>query len=185
MTSQVLPDYLKNSALEENLEKKVASILASEPSTMVRTLAKDLNLPEGDIVKALPPEMRLFIPGNEFITVWEIMTTWEKVTFMAETPGAILEIPCALPKGKMGHSMYNLSGKNLPLGGHILVESIAAIWLISKPIFGKESHSVQFFTETGQQCFAVYLGRGEDRTIMASVKQGYLDLWNKYTKGDL
>lgn len=156
--------------------KVVAEKLEENPSFMPQMLAQELSVPLGRIFAALPEDMRSVAPGSQFVEIWESMTEWEKVTFMAGTSGAILEIPCRLPKGKKGHGMYNLMDKSTPLGGHLLMEKIATIWFVSKPVFGLESHSVQFLDAKGDQCFGVYLGRDEKRAIIPSVREGFLEL---------
>lgn len=167
------------------LAERITTIITDNPSIMVRSVATDLGVSEQAVTEALPPHMRLEIPAADFVAVWEEMTGWEKVTFIGETPGAVMEIAGQLPKGKMAHGMYNLMNKNFALGGHLLVNNIASIWLVSKPAFGLESHSVQFFSPEGKPCFAVYLGRGQKRAILPSVKEAYLRLWERYatTKG--
>ena len=166
---------------KDALKKIVSEKITENQSLMPRNLAQELSVSEGSIIEALPEQMRVAVPVEEFVVLWEAMTEWEKVTFFAETPGAIIEISCALPKGKMGHGMYNLMDKKFPLGGHLLVRNIASIWLVSKPAFGLESHSVQFFSEQGLPCFSVYLGRDASRAIIPSVRDGYMQLWRKYS----
>ncbi len=162
------------------LTERVSAIITENPSVMVRSIAADLGVSERAVTEALPQHMRLEIPAADFVAVWEEMTTWEKVTFIAETPGAVVEVEGALPTGKIAHGMYNLMDRKFPLGGHLLIGNIASIWLVSKPAFGRESHSVQFFSAEGASCFAVYLGRGEKRMILPSVKEGYVKLWERY-----
>lgn len=165
---------------ETALKAEVSARMAANPSLMPRNVARELGLAEATIIKALPDAMRLPIAAEHAVAVWEAITHWEKVTFYAETPGVILEIPCVLPKGKVGHGMYNVLGKQGAFGGHVLLEALASIWLVSKPAFGLESHSVQFFDGDGHLCFAVYLGRDAQRAIMPTVKQAYTELWNHY-----
>lgn len=169
-----------NSSTTETLRSLVAEKLAENPNFMPQMLAKELGVPMRRIIEALPDSMRSYAPGSAFIAIWETMTTWEKVTFMAETPGAILEISCRLPKGKVAHGMYNLMDKTNPLCGHLLMTRVDSIWFVSKQLFGLESHSVQFFNVQGDQCFGVYLGRDENRQIIPSVKEGFLALKAEY-----
>ena len=166
---------------DEALRTLVAEKLIEDPNFMPQTLAESLGVPLRRIIEALPHEMRSRAPGEAFISIWEAMTAWEKVTFMASTPGAILEIPCRLPKGKEGHGMYNLMDKTNPLCGHLLMAKVDSIWFVSKQVFGLESHSVQFYDVKGDQCFGVYLGRDEKRQIIVSVKEGFLTLKAKYS----
>ena len=170
-----------NSYTDETLRPLVADKLAEDPNFMPQLLAKELGVPMRSIIEALPDLMRSHAPGSAFIAIWESMAKWEKVTFMAETPGAILEITCRLPKGKSGHGMYNLMDKTNPLCGHLLLAHIDSIWFVSKQLFGLESHSVQFFDTQGHQCFSVYLGRDEKRQIIPSVKEGFAALKAEYS----
>lgn len=165
---------------DEELRALVAEKLLEEPNFMPQVLAGQLGVALERIFVALPGDMRSRTSGEHFAEIWEAMTEWEKVTFMASTPGAILEIPCRLPKGKAGHGMYNLMDKSNPLCGHLLMEKVASIWFVSKPVFGLESHSVQFHDAEGHQCFAVYLGRDEKRAIIPSVKEGFMALKQRY-----
>ena len=162
------------------LRARVAEKLAEDPNFMPQTLAEEWGLPLGRIIAALPESMRSRASGELFTEIWEAMTEWEKVTFMAGTPGAVLEIPCRLPKGKKGHGMYNLMDKGCPLRGHLLMARVTDIWFVSKPVFGLESHSVQFFDKAGSQCFAVYLGRDDKREILPSVKAGFMALKERH-----
>ncbi len=166
---------------DEALRALVAEKLAEEPNFMPQTLAETLGVPVRRITEALPDDMRSRAPGDAFLPIWEAMTEWEKVTFMASTPGAILEIPCRLPKGKNGHGMYNLMDRSSPLCGHLLPAKVDSIWFVSKQVFGLESHSVQFYDAAGNQCFGVYLGRDEKRQIIPSVKEGFLSLKAQYS----
>ncbi len=167
---------------DEQLRALVGEKLTEDPNFMPQTLAETLGVPVRRVIESLPEEMRGHTSGDNFIPIWEAMTAWEKVTFMANTPGAILEIPGRLPKGKSGHGMYNLMDKSNPLNGHLLVGKIDSIWFVSKPVFGLESHSVQFFDIDGRQCFAVYLGRDAAREIIPSVKEGFLALKAQYAQ---
>lgn len=164
------------------LQQQVAAVLEKNPSTLVRSIALEIGVSEELVTAALAEPMRLRIPAKEFVSVWEQMAQWEKVTFMAESPGAILEISGPLPKGTIARGMYNLTDTSFAWGGHLLIEQIASIWLVSKPAFGLESHSVQFFSHQGASCFAVYLGRDANKSIIPSVKAGYLRLWQQYAK---
>lgn len=161
-------------------QQAVTKALEENPSFMPQMLAQELNLPLESIIAALPEEMRVKAPGEDTVAIWEEICNWEKITFMLSSNGMILELGCQLPKGKSGHGMYNLMGKNLPFGGHVIVNNIASIWFVSKPLFGLESHSVQFFDAAGNQGFAMYLGRDEKRQVLPNVREQFITLKNKY-----
>lgn len=165
---------------QNDLATTIRQRIEEKPSTMTHDLARELGVKEVDIVRNFPEGMALEVPGEQFETIWKRMTEWEKVTFICISSGCVTEVSGPLPAGKFGHGMFNLRQANNPLGGHIMIANLESIWLISKPMFGMESHSVQFFAKSGEAMCAVYLGRNEDRKIIESIKQDFLALKNEY-----
>ena len=169
---------------ENQLNDEIVSIIRRKvkenPSIMPMTMAQELNISEGAVIQALPLEMRVFAPADDFAIIWKEMSKWEKVTFIARNSGIIAEFSGQLPKGFFGNDMFNLREKDHPLGGHILVEKIKAIFFVSKPIFKLESHSIQFFTSQGAQAFGIYAGRDSKRQLLDSVTQGFMTLHKRY-----
>lgn len=51
--------------------------------------------------------------------------------------------------------------------GHLKIDDVSAIALISKPFRGTESHSINFFGPNGEMIFKVYLGRDSKRVLLA------------------
>jgi len=160
--------------------EKVRQLLDENPSIMLSELANQLTMKEEEVVHSLPANMAVEVPAEEFDSLWERMTGWEKVTFLCISSGCVTEISGPLPKGKRGHGMFNLHEKGNPLGGHLLVGNLSSIWLVSKPVFGKESHSVLFYDNNGDAMFSVYLGRDSKRNIIESIKADYLLLRQQY-----
>ncbi len=164
--------------LSPELDSKVKEMIEADPSAMPSMIAAKLQSPEASVVRAFPEEMRTFIDPEKFDNIWEAMTGWERITFICQTPGAVLEVKGTLPKGKHGHGFFNLMEKDNPLGGHLKVSELGAICFLEKPFFGLESLSVQFYDTAGGNMFAVYAGR-EKKELIPSVKQGYYELKNK------
>jgi putative heme utilization carrier protein HutX len=164
----------------EQFQETVRARVRENPSVMPRALAEELGVAEAEVIRALPEDMRAAAPAGDFEAIWGAMCGWEKVTFIAVNPGIIVEVPCRLPKGRFAHGMFNLMDKASPLGGHILAHKVAQVWLVSKPFFGLESHSVQFFDAEGGILFSVYAGRDESRAVLDSVRAGFLTLRSRY-----
>lgn len=155
--------------------EEVRQALASEPRLMLGDLAGRLGVPEGAVVQALPRDMRAFAPVAAFDRVWEAMTDWEAVTFIAVTPGLVLEYKGVLPRGSHGHGMFNLHDEGHPLGGHFMIGRLGTICFLSKPFFGLESHSVQFYDQDGAAMCAVYVGR-QGKKLIPGVRDAFLAL---------
>ena len=154
--------------------------IAKNPSTMPDLLAHELGISEAEVIRGLPENMRVGAPASDFEAIWKTMTGWERITFIARNPGAVVEVSGTLPGGRFGHGMFNLIDRDNPLRGHLMVNRLDAIFLVSKPFFKLESHSVQFFDTDGQAMFAVYVGRDEERALIPSVLKGFTALRDRY-----
>jgi len=147
---------------------------------MPDALARELGISEAEVIRCLPEDMRVEAPAKDFESIWKTLTGWEKITFIACNQGAVVEVSGTLPNGSFGHGMFNLMDQTNPLRGHLMIDRLDAIFLVSKPFFNLESHSVQFFDTNGHSMFAVYVGRNEKRVLLPSVLDGFMTLRNRY-----
>jgi len=159
---------------EKNLHA-VRAAAADDPHVMLDQLAEKTGIPEGAVAVMLDPDMCTALPARAFDLVWSTMTQWEKITFIIRTSGAIIEVKGRLPQGESGHGFFNIGESGNPLGGHISVDAIETICMVSKPFMGLETHSVRFYGKKGDLLFAVYVGRnGTD--LVASAREGFMQL---------
>ncbi len=157
------------------IEASVRAALEEDPNFMPAFLARKLQIPEAVVVAALPGEMRSFVSADHFEKIWDEVRTWEKITFIVSSTGAIVEYKGKLPKGSFGHGYFNLNEKDHPLGGHLFVNDLAEICFLNKQLFGLESLSLQFYNSSGTSMFAIYAGR-EKREIIPAVKTAWMNL---------
>lgn len=169
-----------NMSITDDKIKKIHSIIRDNPSKMTSSIAEELQIPEGDVVKYLPDNMSIFVEPDKFEEIWETMTTWEKVTSIVTNSGIIAEMSGKLSRGKKSHGYFNLFDKDAPLNGHIKSDSISSIYLVSKPFMKLESHSIQFFDQTGEKILSIYLGRNSKREIIPNVLESYQVLRNSF-----
>ncbi|PID78329.1 MAG: heme utilization cystosolic carrier protein HutX [Deltaproteobacteria bacterium] len=168
----------------QDIKAKVREILDKNESTMPINIAKELNLSEEEVVRAFPEKMITFVEPGLFDEIWNDMTEWEKITFICQTPSAVIEVKGKLPKGKYGHGFFNMMDKDNPLGGHLSVDLLGSICFLEKPFFGLESLSVQFYDKQGNHMFSVYAGR-EKKDLIQDVKERFYALREKVkTKGN-
>jgi len=169
--------------LTEEIRKQIHSELLKDPNLMLHILADRTGVPEGAVAVAMSREMCSVLPAEEFETVWTAMTGWEKVTFITMTPSTIVEVKGPLPKGHFGHGFFNIGDDENPLGGHLMVNKLAVICLVSKPFMGMESHSVRFYDKEGGLMFSVYAGRN-GKSLIPSVKEGFMTLRRAAMQGE-
>lgn len=159
---------------------KVRERVNEKPSIPISLLADDLGLSTAAVVEALPENMRVGAPISDFEEIWQAMCDWEKVTFIVTNNGAIVEAGGRLPQGKFGQGFFNLDSATGMVGGHLKISALGRIWLVSKPFFSLESHSVQFFDTVGDPMFSIYVGRGADRKLIPEVVEAFQNLKAKH-----
>ncbi|EPN3979997.1 heme utilization cystosolic carrier protein HutX [Vibrio parahaemolyticus] len=151
----------------ESIKQQVEVLLEQEPQLLPAAMAERLGVTEFDVVAALPQEMVAIAPGEQVQTILESLVGFGPVTTIVHSFGSIFEVKAPFPKGKVARGYYNLMGREGELHGHLKLDNVKNIALVSKPFMGRESHYFGFFSECGSNIFKVYLGRDEKRELIA------------------
>lgn len=150
----------------EALKQQVAQLIEQEPKLLPAAIAEKLNVSEFEAVAALPEEMVALVEGEQAQSILESLVGFGPVTTIVHSFGSIFEVKAPFPKGKVARGYYNLMGREGELHGHLKLDNIKNIALVSKPFMGRESHYFGFFCESGNNVFKVYLGRNEKRELI-------------------
>lgn len=142
----------------------IAAALAQEPDASIEALAERASVTPADVIANLPAGQATTIGGDRFVDVMTGIAGWGEITFIVNTPDLVFEAKGAVPEGSMGRGYYNLFGK--PIGGHLKADNCASIAFVSRKMFGKDTHSVQFFNADGGCMFKIYLGRDAQRALI-------------------
>lgn len=145
---------------------QIQQYITNNPAAMPAQIATELNVSEFAVVSALPPEQVALLPLSEKDNLLADLPQWGTMTTIVSASGSIFEVKGTFPKGKYAHGYYNLITKGDGLHGHLKLDDISAIALISKPFRGTESHSINFFGAQGEVVFKVYLGRDKKRQLL-------------------
>ncbi|HHG3579005.1 TPA: heme utilization cystosolic carrier protein HutX [Vibrio parahaemolyticus] len=151
----------------ESIKQQVEALLEQEPQLLPAAMAERLGVTEFDVVATLPQEMVVIAPGEQVQTILESLVGFGPVTTIVHSFGSIFEVKAPFPKGKVARGYYNLMGREGELHGHLKLDNVKNIALVSKPFMGRESHYFGFFSECGSNIFKVYLGRDEKRELIA------------------
>ncbi|MGP8306012.1 heme utilization cystosolic carrier protein HutX [Vibrio sp. YIC-376] len=150
----------------ESIKKQVESLIEQEPQLLPLAIAEKLGVSEFEVVAALPQNMVAIAPGEHAQTILEYLAGFGPVTTIVHSFGSIFEVKAPFPKGKVARGYYNLMGREGELHGHLKLENIKHVALVSKPFMGRESHYFGFFSECGSNIFKVYLGRNKQRELI-------------------
>ncbi|WP_022941794.1 heme utilization cystosolic carrier protein HutX [Psychromonas hadalis] len=166
--------------LTEQFKQQVQRILADEPGKLPSEIAQQLNSSEAQVVFAFDPQMTTRIGGDQAESLLSELTSWGNVTTIIHSEGSIFEVKAPFPKGKFAHGYYNLMGREGELHGHLKLDLITDIALVSKPFRHSESHYFGFFTQQGNSMFKIYLGRDKKRQLLTDQVEKFQQLKIKY-----
>lgn len=156
---------MNDTAVLSNLDR-LRQELAAKPGGMLEAVACAYALPLQRVVECLPGGMWKRISGAHFIDVMQDIAGWGDITFIVHTKDAIVELEGPLPGGASGGGFYNLKGGN-GLSGHLRAAHCGAIVFLRRPFMGTDTLSVQFFNADGEAMFKIFVGRDQNRRLMA------------------
>lgn len=127
--------------LTEESKLAIRSMLKDRPELMAGQIAAELAVTELEVVSQLPQGQFALLSLSEKDILLEELPTWGPMTTIISVSGSIFEFKGAFPKGKYAHGYYNLITKGDGLHGHLKLDDISAIALLSRPFRGQESHA--------------------------------------------
>ena len=130
----------------ENTQKKVADYFAGRPSAMTLMAAKELGLPEAEVLRALGA---VELKADAFEAVMEALKGWGKVHVIVSNRGATMEARGEFGNFSRSGPFFNIEYKGLDL--HLRPAAIGAIFLFEKPAHtdGKPTRMLQFYDAQG------------------------------------
>lgn len=148
------------------LSQQVHDILVATPAMLPAEIASQLNASELDVIRAMPSDMVTMVDASHYLEVLRDIKTWGELTLVIDVDGSIFEMVGHFPKGGEKFGYYNLSDRRTPLKGHLKLDNVAAIALVSKPFHGVPTRSVVFLSQTGRTLFKVYLRRDKEQNFL-------------------
>jgi putative heme utilization carrier protein HutX len=171
--------YSNRSKLETR--EQVSTLMEQDEGVPISEMAKSLGQTEGEITFVLPVEMVTEVPGDHAQSLLEQLPTWGKVTTIVHSAGSIFEFKAPFPKGKVAQGYYNLMGREGELHGHLRLDLVERIALVSKPFRKTESHYLGFFDQAGECVFKIYLGRDKKRQLFPEQVKRFMTLKKDFT----
>lgn len=159
--------------MNELEKQKIQEALASQPNAFPSSIAQQLGVSEYAVISELSSDAVQQAPASSFDAIMKEVTKWGDVTFLVRNGSVIAEIKATVPSGSHGHGYFNFEHGASPIGGHICADQLGAICFVTKPAFGMESLSIQFFDKQGDSMFKIYLARTEDKQIIPQQKEAF------------
>lgn len=165
--------------IDETKRQDINQSIVKMAGNAIEQIAEDAGASALETAMCLPEEECVSCSGDEFESIMLKIADWGPITFLIHTEDLIFEGKGEVPKGKTSRGYFNLMGAG-PIGGHLKADRCAAIFFISRPFMGNETHSVQFYSESGKSMFKIYLGRDEQRQLIPQQIELYMELRAAY-----
>jgi putative heme utilization carrier protein HutX len=143
-----------------NTEDAIQAAVRDNPNQMTMLLAKQLGVPEAEVIRALPDGRSVELDvkrWQELIAALEALGT---VHVIVSNGATTLEANGQFGNLSTTGDFFNVQTKNLDM--HIRWREIGAVFAVEKPghLDGKKTLSFQFFDCAGHSAFKVFLGFG-------------------------
>jgi len=148
------------------LATQVNDILAQNPAILPADIAAQLSVSETEVIQHMPSEMVTLISAEHYLEILKDLKTWGELTVVIDVDGSIFEIVGHFPRGVEKFGYYNLGDQRTPLKGHLKMDNVANIALISKPFHGVETKSIQALGSSGRVIFKAYLRRDKEKKFL-------------------
>lgn len=150
---------------KQTVMNQVMNFMEQDCNVPISEMAKKFAYTEGEVTFVLPNEMVSPLSGIHAQRILEKIPEWGELMTIVISLGSVFEFKGAFPKGRVARGYYNLMGEPGQIQGHILLDSIEHLAIVSKPFRGKESHYIGFYNDQGNCIFKVYLGRDIKRNL--------------------
>lgn len=159
--------------ITRTLVETVRSRIGIDPTLSTKSLARELNTKETDVITALPLSMRRKARPEALEAIWERMSSWREPVFNADQCARGV-LASGLPKALFRNGKILLDGLLPSVGRQIAISDIAQTWFISGlREDGEESRCVKFFRQDGTELFSISLGRDEHGRLNAGELAGF------------
>lgn len=145
---------------EQDAFERARAAFAKNPRQMTMLLARELNVPEATIVRAMPEGMSTELDAER----WEqILTAFESLGQMhviVSNASATIEGVGQFGSFSKAGGFFNVQGNGLDM--HIRHTQLHSVFAVRKPshLDGHDTLSVQFFDPRGTAAFKVFLTFG-------------------------
>lgn len=138
----------------------IRSAVEKNPRKMTLQLARDLGVPEVDIIRAFPPDRVMELDISGWKELFQSFEAFGSVRVLVSNGATTLEVDGQFGGFSTAGEFFNVQTDTLDM--HIRWQQLAAVFAVEKPghMDGMATRSFQFFDQTGAAALKVYLNFG-------------------------
>ncbi len=147
------------SAVPETIDR-IRQEVRANPQRMTMQLARELGVPEAEVVRALPDGRAVELDIARWEELIRDLETLDLVHVIVSNGGATLEAEGRFGNFSTWNEFFNVQTESLDM--HIRWPELGAAFAVEKPshMNGVNTYSIQFFDRTGAAAFKVFLNFG-------------------------
>src|SRR5437764_13090197 len=138
----------------------VRAAVANNPRKMTLQLARDLGVPEVEVVRAFPPERVTELDVSRWEDLLRRLEPLGTVRVLVSNGAATVEVDGRFGGFSTTGEFFNVQTDTLDM--HLRHQNLAAVFAVEKPghMDGMATRSLQFFDRDGAAAFKVFLNFG-------------------------
>lgn len=145
--------------------KLIQSAMFDAPKSSPSSIASTTGLTEAAVVHGMPVKARISVPTREFESVWQKLTEWEDALVVVLSSDSVFELAGPVPNGSAEGGYFDFDDPDSFYGGHLKLDRMAAIYLLSTEDNNGGAHQVAFYDQDGRRVFSVYVPRDKKRRL--------------------
>jgi putative hemin transport protein len=144
----------------EQRRQAIREKLAAKPSGMTIQLARELRVPEIEVIRALPAGNVVELDAAQWEPIIRSFESLEKVHVIASNGAVTLECFGQFGNFSTWGDFFNVQTSSLDM--HIRFKQLAGIFAVTKPghMDAVPTVSIQFYDEAGNSAFKVFFSFG-------------------------
>ena len=139
---------------------RIRAAVAKNPQKITLQLARDLGVPEVEVIRAFPPDRVMELDIARWEELLQSFEAFGPVRVLVSNGAATIEVDGQFGGFSTAGEFFNVQTDSLYM--HIRWEQLAAAFAVEKPghMDGMATRSFQFFDQTGAAAFKVFLNFG-------------------------
>src|SRR6266404_1619488 len=159
---------------------RIRAAVAKNPRKMTLQLARDLGVPEVEVIRAFPADRVMELDIARWEELLQSFEAFGAVRVLVSNGATTIEVDGTFGGFSTAGEFFNVQTDSLDM--HIRWQQLAAVFAVEKPghMDGMGTRSIQFFDQTGAAAFKVFLNFGGP--IPPEREAQFIELRNKFRR---
>src|SRR5262252_4482722 len=160
--------------------ERIRVAVEKNPRKMTLQLARDLGVPEVEVIRAFPPERAVELDVARWEELLRSLVPLGPVRVLVSSGATTIEVDGQFGGFSTAGEFFNVQSDSLDL--HLRWQQLAAAFAVEKPghMDGTATYSLQFFDQTGAAALKVFLNFGAPIRPERQVR--FLELRDRYKR---